>query len=187
MELRSMIFTPLGIADALRIELERREDERGFFARALCAGEFADHGLPTNWVQTNISFNAKAGTMRGMHFQRPPAVEAKLVRCIHGALFDVIVDLRHDSPDYGRWVSAELNAANRSMLYVPAGFAHGFQTLEPDTELLYFHNAMFDASCQGGLHALDPALGIPWPRDAVGLSARDAALPTLSELDPLRL
>jgi dTDP-4-dehydrorhamnose 3,5-epimerase len=194
-----MIFTPLthgGTATLgdpglpaggpIRIELERHEDARGFFARALCAEEFATHGLPAQWPQANLSFNTAAGTVRGLHFQRAPAAEAKLVRCIRGAIFDVIIDLRAGSPAYGQWVSAEIDAGNRSMIYVPAGFGHGFQTLEPDTELLYFHDAMFSASHQGGLNALDPALGIPWPRDVVGLSPRDAALPALSDLEPLR-
>lgn len=186
-----MIFTPLGFSaegfgDACRIEIERREDERGFFARALCVEEFGAHGLPTQWRQANISYNARAGTLRGMHFQREPAPEAKLVRCVRGAIIDVILDVRAGSPHFGHWASLELNADNRSMLFIPTGFAHGFQALEPDTELLYLHDAMFDASCQGGVNALDPALGITWPLDVVGLSARDAALPVLSELEPLR-
>lgn len=180
-----MIFTPLALEGACRIELERREDERGFFARAFCAEEFAAHGLARAWPQSNISFNIRAGTLRGMHFQRGPAAEAKLVRCIHGAIYDVIVDLRDGSPDFGRWIGIRLDAAGRDALYVPPGFAHGFQTLEPDTELLYLHSAPFDAAREGGLDALDPRLGISWPLDIVGRSARDAALPALDELEPL--
>jgi dTDP-4-dehydrorhamnose 3,5-epimerase len=186
-----MIFSPLGFSssgfcDAWRIELERRVDERGFFARALCIEEFAAHGLPTRWPQANISYNVRAGTLRGLHFQREPSLEAKLVRCVHGAIFDVIVDLRAGSPFFGKWQGLELNAANRSMLFIPKGFAHGFQALESDSELLYLHDTMFDASCQGGVNALDPLLGISWPLNIVGLSERDASLPTLSALEPLR-
>lgn len=186
----AMIFTPLGFSadgfgDACRIEIERREDERGFFARALCVEELGDHGIPVQWLQANISYNARAGTLRGLHFQREPSPEAKIVRCVRGAIFDVIVDVRAGSPHFGTWRNVDLSADNRSMLFIPAGFAHGFQALEPDTELLYLHNAMFDPSCQGGVNALDPALGISWPLEVVGLSARDAALPALSALEPL--
>ncbi|SDG78998.1 dTDP-4-dehydrorhamnose 3,5-epimerase [Bosea robiniae] len=186
-----MIFSPLGfsaagLADACRIELERLEDDRGFFARAFCMEEFAAQGLPTHWVQANISYNRQAGTLRGLHYQSAPSIEAKIVRCIRGAIFDVIVDIRADSPHFGRWIGLELTAANRSMVYVPAGFAHGFQALEPDTELLYLHDTMFDPLRQAGLNALDPALGISWPLGVTGLSARDASLPNLSDLKPLR-
>lgn len=187
-----MLFTPLGFAenglsDAFRIDLERREDERGFFARAACAREFEAHGLPVNWVQMNLSFNTRAGTLRGLHFQRAPAAEGKIVRCIRGAIFDVIVDLRAASPRRGQWTGARLDAENRSALYVPPGFAHGFQTLEPDTELLYLHDTFFDASHEGGLNALDSRLGIPWPLEIVGRSARDASLPGLDEMEPTGL
>lgn len=186
-----MIFTPLGFSaddmtDAYRIDLERREDERGFFARAFCTKEFAAHDLPTHWVQANISYNRQAGTLRGLHYQTAPSVEAKLVRCIRGAIFDVLVDIRAGSPHFGRWTGLELTAVNRSMVYVPAGFAHGFQALEPDTELLYLHDTMFDPLRQAGLNALDPALGISWPLDVTGLSVRDTSLPHLSDLKPLR-
>jgi dTDP-4-dehydrorhamnose 3,5-epimerase len=186
-----MIFTPLGFSadgfsDACRIEFERRVDARGFFARALCSDEFAAHRLPTRWPQANISYNASSGTVRGLHFQREPSPEAKLVRCIRGAIFDVIVDVRAGSPHFGTWRAFELNAENRSMLFIPRGFAHGFQALEPDTELLYFHDTPFDAPCQGGVNALDPALGIPWPLDVLGLSERDASLPALADLEPLQ-
>jgi dTDP-4-dehydrorhamnose 3,5-epimerase len=180
-----MIFTPLALSGACQIDPEKREDERGFFARAMCVEEFASHGLVSTWVQANISSNIRAGTLRGMHFQRGPSAEAKLVRCIRGAILDVIVDLRAGSPDFGRWVAVELNAENRSALYVPPGFAHGFQTLEPDTELLYLHSAPFDAAREGGLNALDPRLGISWPLEIVGRSARDAALPALDDTEPL--
>lgn len=186
-----MIFTTLdfscyGLGDACRIELDRRVDDRGFFARALCVDEFAANGLPTHWPQANLSFNARAGTLRGLHFQREPSLEAKLVRCVRGAIFDVIMDVRAGSPHFGKWRAFELNADNRSMLFIPRGFAHGFQALEPDTELLYLHDTPFDARCQGGVNALDPALGIPWPLDVVGLSERDASLPLLADLEPLQ-
>lgn len=186
-----MIFTPLGFSadgygDACRVELERRSDDRGFFARAFCVAEFAAHGLPTRWLQANVSYNAGAGTLRGLHFQRAPSAEAKLVRCVAGSIFDVIVDLRAGSPHFGRWTSLVLSAAERDAVYVPAGFGHGFQALEPDTELLYLHDAMFDPACQGGVNALDPALGIAWPLAVAGMSERDASLPALSDLEPLR-
>lgn len=187
-----MIFTPLGfsaagLAGPYRIDLARIEDDRGFFARAFCVEEFASHGLPTQLVQANISFNRRAGIVRGLHFQREPSLEAKLVRCIRGAIFDVIVDVRAGSPHFGRWISIELTSVNRSMLYVPAGFAHGFQVLEPETELLYLHDTMFDPSRQAGLNALDPVLGIAWPFDVIGRSERDEALPRLFDMEPVRL
>lgn len=187
-----MIFTPLGLSSPgrpgpCRIDLVAIADDRGFFARSLCVDEFAAHGLPTGWVQANTSFNNRAGILRGLHFQREPAAEAKLVRCIHGAIFDVVVDVRAGSPDFGRWISLTLTAANRSTLYIPAGFAHGFQALEPETELLYLHDTMFAPSQQAGLNALDPELGIPWPLEVIGLSARDEALPGLSQMEPMQL
>jgi dTDP-4-dehydrorhamnose 3,5-epimerase len=186
-----MFFIPLGFAsetfeDAFLVELDKRFDERGFFSRALCAEEFSAHGLPTHWPQVNISYNTHAGTLRGMHFQRAPSLEAKLVRCLRGGIFDVIIDLRAGSPYFGTWKSIEINDVNRRMIFIPPGFAHGYQTLQSDTELLYFHDAQFDDSCQGGVFALDPALGISWPKKVIGLSSRDESLPTLSDLEPLR-
>lgn len=182
-----MIFTPLSLPGACRVDLERRGDARGFFARVFCADEFAAHGLNTDWVQMNTSLSRRAGTLRGLHFQRPPAAEAKLVRCLRGAIYDVIVDLRAGSDSYGRWQAVELTAKGRAMLYVPQGFAHGFQTLASDTELLYMHSARYSPDHEGGLHHADPALAVDWPRDVTDLSARDQSFPKLADLEPIRL
>lgn len=180
-----MKFTPLGLAGAYRIDLEKREDDRGFFARLFCVEEFAAHGLPSRWVQMNTSMSREAGTLRGLHFQRSPMLEAKVVRCLKGAIFDVIVDLRSASATYGQWLGLELTSENRSMIYVPEGFAHGFQTLEPDTELLYFHSVAYSVPDEGGLHYADTSVSIQWPRPIKVISARDAAHPTLDQLEPI--
>lgn len=180
-----MIFTPLPLVGAYRVDLELRGDDRGFFARMFCAEEFAAHGLAATWVQSNVSFSAVEGTLRGLHFQRPPKAEAKLVRCLHGAIFDVIVDLRAGSATFGQWASVEIDAENRAMVYVPPGFAHGFQTLQPGTELLYLHSEAYSPTHEGGLAHDDPHLAIPWPRPVTGLSPRDATFPRLDQLDPI--
>ena len=180
-----MIFTPLSLPGAFRIDLDRREDDRGFFARVFCAREFEAHGLPTLFVQMNTSFTRATGTVRGLHFQRPPMAEAKVVRCLKGAILDVIVDLRAGSPTYGQWTSVELDEDNRAMIYVPPGFAHGFQTQRPDTELLYLHSQFYSPGHEGGLAHDDPQLDIPWPLPIVGVSARDATFPTLDALEPI--
>lgn len=180
-----MIFTPLPIAGAFRVDLDRRADARGFFARLYCAQEFAAHGLGTQWVQMNTSLSHRTGTLRGLHFQRPPAAEAKLVRCLRGAIFDVLVDLRAGSPTYGHWHAEELTHTNRAMLYIPEGCAHGFQTLMPDTELLYMHSAAYSPAHEGGLHHADPSLAIAWPRPIADLSDRDHRFPMLKDLEPI--
>lgn len=180
-----MIFEPLPLQGAFRIDLEPREDERGFFARLFCARTFAAHGLATAWTQINTSATRRAGTVRGMHFQRAPGAEAKLVKCLKGAVYDVLVDLRTGSPTFGRWTGLELTAGNRAMAYVPKGFAHGFQTLAPDTELLYFHDADHSADHEGGVSHADPDLAIRWPLPVADLSKRDAALPPLRTVEPL--
>jgi dTDP-4-dehydrorhamnose 3,5-epimerase len=179
-----MIFSPLPLPGAFAIDLERREDARGFFARLFCAQEFADQGLQTTWVQCNTSFTSARGTLRGMHFQYSPMAEAKLIRCLHGAIFDVMVDVRDGSPTFGRWTALELSAQNRTMAYIPAGFAHGFQTLMSDTELLYFHSQVYSAVNEGGLRYDDPTVAIPWPLPVTALSPRDAAFPGLDMLEP---
>lgn len=180
-----MIFTELPLQGAFRVDLERRGDERGFFARLFCTGEFAEHGLNTTWAQVNNSFSHSVGTVRGLHFQRSPMAEVKLVRCLKGAIWDVIVDLRAGSSTFGQWTALTLDDENRTMIYIPAGFAHGFQTLRPDTELLYFHSQFYSTAHEGGLAHDDPMLGIPWPMPVNGLSARDAAFPQLIALEPL--
>jgi dTDP-4-dehydrorhamnose 3,5-epimerase len=182
-----MIFTQLAIEGAYRVDLERRGDARGFFARLFCAEEFAAHGLVTNWVQMNTSFSAERGTLRGLHFQRPPKAEAKVVRCLKGAIYDVIVDLRAGSPTHGQHIALELNDENRAMAYIPRGCAHGFQTLTPDAELLYLHDEFYSPDHEGGVHHADPDLGIDWPQPPTQLSARDQAFPTLREMEPIAL
>ena len=158
-----MIFTETELPGAWIIELERLEDSRGFFARAWDENEFAERGLETRVVQCNVSWNAKAGTTRGMHFQRSPHAEVKIVRATRGAIWDAIVDLRADSPTYGRWTAVELTAENRRALYIPAGFAHGYQTLVDDTETYYQVSAYYAPEAEGGIRWDDPAVGIEWP------------------------
>lgn len=182
-----MRFTELPLAGAYRVELEPRGDARGFFARLFCAEEFAAHGLATGWVQCNTSFTAAQGTVRGLHFQRPPMAETKLLRCIRGAIFDVIVDLRAGSPTFGKWHGERLDEANRTMICVPEGFAHGFQTLTPDVEMLYFHSAPYSAAHEGGLRWDDARVAVNWPLGVTEMSARDAAFPGLEALEPIRL
>ena len=161
-----MIFTETELPGAYLIDLERREDERGFFARSWCAEEFAAHSLSTRLVQANISFNHRQGTLRGMHFQVEPHAEVKVVRCTRGAIFDVIIDLRPDSETFKRWVGVELDAEGRRALYVPEGFAHGYQTLAPDTETHYQVSEYYAPQAEGGVRWNDPAFGIEWPDPA---------------------
>jgi dTDP-4-dehydrorhamnose 3,5-epimerase len=158
-----MIFGETPIEGAILIELERLADERGSFARTFSAEEFAAHGLETRVVQCNTSTNTRAGTLRGMHYQVPPYAESKLVRCVRGAIYDVVVDLRPDSPTYCAWYGVELSASNLRMLFIPVGLAHGFQTLEDDTEVLYQMSAEYSAEHARGVRWDDPAFGIEWP------------------------
>jgi dTDP-4-dehydrorhamnose 3,5-epimerase len=158
-----VIFEQTRLEGAFLVDLERREDDRGFFARTWCADEFADHGLVNRVVQANVSWNAKRGTLRGMHFQHPPHAETKLVRCTRGGIYDVIVDLRPDSETYKQWLGVELNAENRRALFVPEGFAHGYQTLVPDSEIVYQVSAAYAPQAEGGVRWDDPAFGIEWP------------------------
>ena len=180
-----MKFTPLPLAGAYRVEPEPRGDDRGFFARMFCAEEFAAHGLAATWTQCNMSYSAQEGTLRGLHFQRPPAAETKLVRCTRGAVFDVIVDLRLGSPTFGKWHGERLDDQTRAMICVPEGFAHGFQTLTGAVEMLYFHSASYSAPHEGGLRWDDPHLDIPWPRPVSDISPRDRAFPSLDDLEPI--
>jgi dTDP-4-dehydrorhamnose 3,5-epimerase len=176
-------FLETDLRDAYVIELEPATDERGFFARSFCEEEFAAHGLPARFAQCNVSFNHKAGTTRGMHWQVAEHGEAKLVRCTGGAIFDVIVDLRRDSPSRNRYTSVELSAANHLMLFVPEGFAHGFQTLGDDTEVFYQMSTPFVPDAARGFRWDDPDVGIPWPAQPTVMSERDRALPRLVELE----
>lgn len=168
-----MLFNPAPLAGAFVIELEKRGDERGFFARAFCEQEFTAHGLSTHFVQVNNSHSAFAGTLRGMHYQLAPAAETKLVRCIRGALWDVILDLRADSGTFGQWFGAELSAENRRMMYVPRGFAHGFITLTDDTEAFYFVDEFYAPDTERGIRWNDPRFAIRWPREPSVLSDKD--------------
>jgi dTDP-4-dehydrorhamnose 3,5-epimerase len=173
-----MIFTETELPGAFVVDLERREDDRGFFARAWCANEFSDHGLNTRLVQANLSFNDREGTLRGMHFQGEPVAEAKLIRCTRGSIFDAIVDLRADSPTFKRWIGVELSADNRRALYVPEGFAHGYQTLEPETETFYLVSEYYTPEAEGGVRWDDPAFGIEWPNpESPLLSDKDRSWP----------
>jgi dTDP-4-dehydrorhamnose 3,5-epimerase len=160
------------------VELQLIEDERGFFARAWCEREFSKHNLIAHMVQANISGNRKRGALRGLHYQPAPHAEVKLVRCTRGAIFDVIVDLRPDSAGHGQWLGVELTADNRRMLYVPEGFAHGYQTLANDTEVAYQVSAFYAPDVERGVRWNDPAFGIEWPitHDVV-LSEKDRAWP----------
>jgi len=172
-----MRFIPLDLADAFVIELEPVNDDRGWFARSWSREEFAARGLDVQLDQCSISFNQGKGTLRGMHFQAPPHAETKLVRCTAGAIYDVIIDLREDSPTRGRWSSVELSASNRKSLYVPKDFAHGFQTLTDRAEVFYQISRPYVPSAARGVRWNDPRFGIEWPiRDPI-LSPRDAAYP----------
>jgi len=175
-----MIFMETSLSGAYLVELERREDERGFFARSFCQREFTDLGLDPCVAQCNISFNHKKGTLRGMHYQAAPHAEAKLVRCTQGAIYDVIVDLRQGSPTFLRWFSVELTANNRSALYIPKDFAHGFQTLVDDTEIFYQMSEFYVPEAAGGFRWDDPAVGIFWPLPVSVISEKDAVLPISS-------
>jgi dTDP-4-dehydrorhamnose 3,5-epimerase len=174
-------FAAAGLAGVYIVELDRLEDERGFFARTFCRDEFAAHGLQSNFVQCNLSFNARKGTLRGLHYQAKPHEEAKLVRCTRGALFDVVVDIRTGSPTYRKWISAELTADNGRMLYVPEGYAHGFQTIADDTEIFYQMGEAHHSASSRGMRWNDSALAIRWPLANPIVSARDAGYP---DLDP---
>jgi dTDP-4-dehydrorhamnose 3,5-epimerase len=181
----SIIFEPLGLTGAYRLRLNPARDERGFFARRFCSEQFKELGLATDYVQRSISFNAIRGTIRGLHFQTPPATETKIIRCTRGAAFDVIVDLRSGSPRYGRWHGEEISEDNRVMLYVPPGFAHGFQTLVDQTEIDYEITPAYLRAAARGVRFNDPQLGIKWPIYDPIVSPRDRDLPLLATVDPL--
>lgn len=168
-----MIFAKTILNDAFIIDIEKKEDDRGFFARSWCQREFEAHGLNPNLAQCNVSFNPKKGTLRGMHFQVKPYEEAKLVRCTRGSLCDVIVDLRPDSPTYKKHLSVVLTSENRRMLYVPEGFAHGFLTLDDDTEVFYQISEFYRLESQRGFRWDDPAFAIAWPAEVRLISERD--------------
>jgi dTDP-4-dehydrorhamnose 3,5-epimerase len=173
-----IIFTETKLRGAFVIEPEIFADERGFFARSYSEDEFEAHGIKLRMAECHISFNKRRYTIRGMHFQKDPFAQAKLVRCTQGAIFDVIVDLRPGSPTFKQWIGEELTAANHRMLYVPTGFAHGYQTLENDTEMFYQVSQFYTPSSLGGVRWNDPAFAIRWPAmDGVTLNERDQSYP----------
>jgi dTDP-4-dehydrorhamnose 3,5-epimerase len=172
-----MIFKEITLKGAFMIEPERRHDERGFFARTWCQREFAAKGLPPAWVQCNISFSRQRGTLRGMHYQAAPYEEAKLVRCTMGAIYDVIIDLRHESPTFRQWLALELTADNRRMLFIPQGFAHGFQTLADDSEVFYQMSQFYAPEYARGVRWDDPAFRVSWPAEKRIISERDRSFP----------
>ena len=168
-----MIFNQTPLKGAFLIDLEKRGDDRGFFARAFCEKEFTTHELSTHFCQVNNSLSALKGTLRGMHYQLSPKAETKLVRCIRGSLFDIILDLRKDSPTFGQHFGAELSAENRRMMYVPKGFAHGFITLSENTEAFYFVDEFYAPQNERGVRWNDPKFNIQWPMSPAVLSDKD--------------
>lgn len=172
-----MKLISVSLPGAYVIELEPIVDERGFFVRTWCAEEFRSQGLNPNLAQCSLSFNERRGTLRGMHFQAEPHAEAKLVRCCSGAIYDVILDLRRASPTYCKWMAVELTAANRKMVYVPEGVAHGFQTLTDGTEVFYQISESYRPECARGVRWDDPLFGMDWPIRAPILSERDRTFP----------
>jgi dTDP-4-dehydrorhamnose 3,5-epimerase len=179
-----MIFTETKLRGAYLVEIERREDNRGFFARSFCQREFLEHGLKPVIAQANVAFTRKKGTLRGMHFQYPPAPETKLVRATRGAVLDIIVDLRPESPTYLMHVAVELSADNHRAIYVPERFAHGYQVLEDATETSYEVGEYYTPAAEGGLLFNDRRLGLKWPLPPGEISAKDSAWKTLDEIEP---
>ncbi|MDQ8728038.1 dTDP-4-dehydrorhamnose 3,5-epimerase [Bradyrhizobium sp. LHD-71] len=178
-----MIFSETRIAGVYTIDVDRREDSRGYFARVYCREEFSANGLKPAVSQGNISFNAKRGTLRGLHFQYPPVAETKYIRCTRGAIFDVVVDLRPESPTYLQHVTFHLSAENGRGLYVPERFAHGFITLEDNTELIYLIGEAYTSCAEGGLRYDDAMLGVSWPLQVEVISTRDLDWTPLAEVE----
>ena len=176
-----MIFTPTPLSGSYVIDLEPFSDDRGWFARFYDEKEFQQIGHDKKWVQFNHSFTKKKGTLRGMHYQLPPYREIKMVRCVAGAVYDVIIDVRTDSDTFLQWFGTELSAANKKMLYIPEGFAHGFQCLTDDCELIYLHSEFYVPNAEGGIRYNDPKAAINWPLPVHTLSPRDAGHPDLDE------
>lgn len=174
-----MIFKPSPLAGAYLLDLMKIEDDRGFFARSYCKNEFDEVGLNSRIAQCNVSYNRNKGTLRGMHFQSEPFQEAKVVRCTRGVIWDVIIDLRIDSPTYLKWHGVELNAESHLALYVPEGFAHGFQTLVDDSEVLYMMSEFYQPNAARGVRWDDPAVAIDWPVPNPSMSQRDRDYPLL--------
>ena len=183
-----MKFTETKLKGAFLLDIEPRNDNRGFFARILCQKELSEHGLNPVIAQANIAFSARKGTLRGMHFQFPPAAETKIVRATRGAIFDIIVDLRPESPTYLEHIAVELTADNHRALYVPERFAHGYQVLEDNTETSYDVGEFYTPASEGGLRYDDPRLGLVWPLPISEISSKDCSWAPLHEIEPeLRL
>lgn len=172
-----MKFSETELKEPYIIELEEHIDERGFFARTFCINEFAEVGIDFNPVQRNLSYNKYKHTLRGMHYQEPPYEEAKLVSCVKGSIYDVIIDIREDSSTLNKWIGLEMSAVNRKMLFVPKGFAHGFLTLEDDTEVSYLMSDFYKPGVGGGIHWDDPFYHIEWPAQAEVISEKDKNWP----------
>lgn len=172
-----MIFTETKLKGAFIIEMEKREDSRGFFARTFCANEFEKYGLVNKVVQTNMSKTLKKGTLRGMHYQIPPYQETKLVRCTAGSIYDVIIDIRPESETYKQWIGVELSAENHTMLFVPRGFAHGFVTLTDNVEVMYEVSEFYTPNSESGIRFNDPEINIKWPIEVLDTSEKDANWP----------
>jgi dTDP-4-dehydrorhamnose 3,5-epimerase len=182
-----VIYHETTLPGAFLLEIERREDERGYFARVMCGLELASRGLVDHFVQTNHSYNKRSGTLRGMHYQKPPHEEVKLVRCVAGAIYDVIVDLRPDSPTYLKWEGFELTAENGRVLYVPEGFAHGLMALEDETHVTYQVSHPYTPGAESGLRFDDPSIGIVWPGPVKVISKKDASWPDFTPARTLQL
>lgn len=182
-----MIFKETPLKGAYVVELEKKCDDRGFFARFFCVNEFKQGGLDSGVVQINNSLSTRKGTLRGMHYQLHPRAETKVVRCIQGSLYDVIIDLRKGSPTFGKWFGETLSAGNRKAIYVPKGFAHGILTLEDDTEIFYLDTEFYSKEHERGIRWNDPAFGITWPIEPVVISEKDRNLPDFNEKYHLRL
>jgi dTDP-4-dehydrorhamnose 3,5-epimerase len=176
-----MIFTPTSLAGSYIIDLEPKSDERGWFARYYCKNEFQKIGHTKEWVQINHSVSNKKGSIRGMHFQAHPYKEIKMLRCIAGSVYDVIIDLRKDSGTFLKWMGVELSASNKKMLYIPEGFAHGFQCLEDNCELIYHHSEFYKPGAEAGIRYNDPLVNIQWPLPLTVISPRDDQHPYLDE------
>jgi dTDP-4-dehydrorhamnose 3,5-epimerase len=182
-----MIFEPLAIDGAYKITPKKLGDSRGAFARVYCAQEFAQHGLHTDWVQMNTSINAAKGTVRGLHFQHQPYAEIKLVRCVQGRVLDVFVDLRKNAPGFGRVCSVILDSNALETVYIPAGCAHGFQTLTDDVEMHYCHSQPYMPEYEAAVNPTDPALAIDWPLPISTISERDQNHPPFATIEPIIL
>lgn len=176
-----MIFRETPLKDAFVIDLEPFQDQRGLFARTFCKRDFEEIGHDKEFVQFNHSETRTKGSIRGIHYQKPPFAEVKLIRCVKGKVFDILVDIRKDSPSFLQWYGLELSAENKRMIYIPEGFAHGFQTLEEDTHLIYHHTAFYTPGHEGGILFNDPRIGVEWPLEVTIMSEKDQKYPLLDD------